>query len=125
MMVFDKQLLSAQKMIAKYGQVCTLRKITNGTPDPTKPWEPVAPTTSDVSVRIAFFPNTRTNNEFLHYIPGTEVPAGIEVGYLAGDAPAPALQDLVIRDGKTIAILSIDRIAPNGEVVLYILGLGE
>ena len=124
-MVFDKQLLSAQKMISKYGQLCTLRKITNGTPDPAKPWESVTPTTADTSVRIAFFPNTKANNEFLHYIPGTEVPAGVEVGYLAGDAPAPTLQDLVIRDGKTLSILSIDRIAPNGEPVLYILGLGE
>lgn len=124
-MVFDKQLLSAQKMISKYGQLCTLRKITNGTPDPAKPWEPVTPTTSDTSVRIAFFPNTKENNEFLHYIQGTEVPAGVEVGYLAGDAPPPTLQDLIIRDGKTISILDITRIAPNGEVVLYILGLGE
>jgi len=124
-MVFDKQLLSAQKMLSKYGQACTLRKITNGTPDPAKPWEPVAPTTADTSVKIAFFPNTRANNEFLHYLPGGEVPASSEVGYLAGDAPAPSLQDLIIRGGKTCSILSIDRIAPNGEVVLYILGIGE
>ena len=124
-MVFDKQLLSAQKMLAKYGQACTLRKITNGTPNPAAPWEPVTPTTADTEVKIAFFPNTRANNEFLHYLPGTEVPAGVEVGYLAGSAPAPSLQDLVIRDGKALSILSVDRIAPNGEIVLYILGLGE
>ena len=124
-MVFDKQLLSAQKMLSKYGQACTLRKITNGTPDPAKPWEPVTPTTADSLVKIAFFPNTRANNEFLHYIPGTEVPAGVEVGYLAGDAPTPSLQDLIVRGGKTCSILSVDRIAPNGEIVLYILGIGE
>ena len=124
-MVFDKQLLSAQKMLAKYGQACTLRKITNGTPNPAAPWEPVTPTTADTEVKIAFFPNTMANNEFLHYLPGTEVPAGAEVGYLAGSAPAPSLQDLVIRDSKTLAILSVDRIAPNGEIILYILGLGE
>ena len=124
-MVFDKQLLSAQKMLSKYGQACTLRKISNGTPDPAKPWEPVTPTTVDSSVKIAFFPNSRANNEFLHYLPGTEIPASIEVGYLAGDAPAPTLQDLIIRGGETCSILSVDRIAPNGEIVLYILGIGE
>lgn len=124
-MVFDKQLLSAQKMLSKYGKACTLRKITNGTPDPAKPWEPVTPTTADTSVKIAFFPNNKESNEFLHYMPGTDIPAGVEVGYLAGNAPAPTLKDLVIRDGKTCSILSVDRIAPNGEIVLYILGIGE
>ena len=49
------------------------------------------------------------------------MPAGVEVGYLAGDAPAPTLQDLVIRDGKTIAILSIDRYCPQrGGGALYL-----
>ena len=123
--VFTAQILSAKRMIAKYGQVCTLRKIANGTPDPAKPWEPVTPTTVDNSVRIAFFPNTRANNEFLHYIPGTEIPAGTEVGYLEGSGVAPTLQDLIIRDGKTLSIVSVDRIAPNGEICLYIIGVAE
>jgi len=124
-MVFDKQLLSAQKMLSKYGQACTLRKLATTTPDPSKPWETTSATASDASVKIAFFPNTRADNEFLHYLPGTDIPAGSEVGYLEGGAPAPTLKDLVIRGSQTLSILSVDRIAPNGEIVLYILGLGE
>ena len=126
MSVFGRQLDAARRMIDKYGQSVTFRTLTDGAlPDPNAPWLPGAPVSVDNAVKIAFFPNNDANNEFLHYVQGTDVPAGTEVGYLAPSGFEPTLKDLVIRSGKTLAIKSVDRIAPNGEILLYILGLGE
>lgn len=126
MSVFGRQLEAARRMISKYGQPVTLRQVTDGAlPDPNTPWLPGDPVTVDHAVSIAFFPNNTANNEFLHYVQGTDVPAGTEVGYLAPSGFDPTLKDVVIRSGKTLAIKSVDRIAPNGEILLYILGLGE
>ena len=126
MSVFGRQLEAARRMIAKYGQSVTFRTLTDGAlPDPNAPWLPGTPVNVDHAVKIAFFPNSTQNNEFLHYVQGTDVPAGTEVGYLAPSGFEPTLKDLIIRSGKTLAIKSVDRIAPNGEILLYILGIGE
>ena len=84
MSVFGRQLEAARRMIAKYGQSVTFRTLTDGTlPDPNAPWLPGTPVSVDYAVKIAFFPNSTQNNEFLHYVQGTDVPAGTEVGYLS------------------------------------------
>ena len=116
---YDRQIATAARLVSKYGQPVTWRRVADGAPaDPLKPWKPTAATNTDVTVDMVFVPKGK-NSEFLALMKGTEVPKGELVGYMAAQSFTPTLKDLVIRDGVALSVCSIDPIAPNGDVILY------
>lgn len=120
--VFDRQVATAKRLIARYGQACQWQK-----PAPEIEAEPgypnVGPLPDPVPVRIAWFSPRdlgRGTEEFMAALVGTEVSGSSEIGLMEGGVPfVPDDQDSVIRDGQGLSIKKIDRLAPNGEPILY------
>ncbi len=110
---FDRQVATAQKLIAKNGQDATWRIINDPVPvDPDEPWNPGPAVPVDKTVKICFLPLTLKDQESLSYILGTEVPKG------AVDFE-PNLKDVVVRDGIEHRIATIKDLSPNGQKILY------
>lgn len=117
---FDRQIETAKRLIKQNGQLVTWRRVTDGSPvSPSEPWKPGAPTYTDVPVYIVFIPEDRRNAEFLSALSGTSVPKGKLVGYMAAQDFVPTLKDVVLRDGETIGVRTLDPLAPNGQVIMY------
>jgi hypothetical protein len=121
---FDRQIATAVRLIAKYGQAVTWQIVNDGTPaDAAKPWKPSEATDTSNTVTICFVP-IRENDwrKLLMYLKGTEVPIGRLAGLMAGNvAFEPKLKDVVVRDNVTLHVSSVDLISPNGQKILYVL----
>lgn len=124
---YDRQVATALKLIAKFGQQTgVLWNQANNTPVDGEPWLAEAAPVS-YPVIIAFLPYTRIGHDFMAYLGKTEVPTGTIVGYMAGGGLPflPALADTVTRvDPGTQStdlyrIDDIDRLAPNGQNILW------
>jgi hypothetical protein len=125
--VYDEDIETARELIEEFGQECFWQKPTpageGGTPGyPAEGGEPPDP----IRCKIAFFPPRelgRGTMEFLEALRGTEVPAGREIGLMEGGVPfTPENVDMIRRGSATadpVAIERIDRLAPNGDPVLY------
>lgn len=122
--VFDRQIATAQRLIAKYGQAVIWQTVNQGAPaDPLKPWESSASPDTPNNTKICFVP-VRDNDwrKLLAYLKGTEVPTGKLAGLMAGNVSfEPKLKDTVLRDGVTLNVTNIDLISPNDQKILYIL----
>lgn len=116
---FDRQIETAKRLISKNGQTVTWRKVGVDTPDPSKPWKPAADTSTDTDVVICFLPPGRIGQELIRYLKGTEVTTGSVQGLMSAVDFEPSANDVVIRDGKTLRIKSIDPLSPNGQIILY------
>lgn len=116
---FDRQIETAKRLIAKNGQTVTWRKVGVDTPDPSKPWKPAADTSTDTDVVVCFLPPGRVGQELIRYLKGTEVTTGSVQGLMSAVSFEPTANDVVVRDGKTLRIKSIDPLSPNGQIILY------
>lgn len=122
---YDRQIATAIRLIAKYGQAVTWRSA-NETENALEPWKATAGTPTDTEVSICFVP--AKDNEWrklFYYLKGTEVPAGKLAGLMGQVSFTPSLKDVVIRDGKTLRIANIDLLSPNGQKILYTLEFDE
>lgn len=120
---YDRAIATAQRLIAKKGMSVTWEQQTNGTPtDPGKPWRPSGAAPTEKTVNIVFLPYNRENQQFLSMLAGTEVPKGNEYGLMGAVDFEPNLKDTVVRGTQRLGIETIDRLAPNGQVVLYTIG---
>lgn len=121
---FDRQIATAQRLIAKYGQAVTWQTVNEGAPaNPAQPWKSSAAADTPNDATICFVP-VRDNDwrKLLAYLKGTEVPSGRLAGLMAGNVSfEPKLKDVVVRDGVTLNVTNIDLISPNGQKILYIL----
>lgn len=116
---YDRQIATALRLIAKYGQIATWQQIVDGVPDPETPWLPVGSTTVDYSPHICFLPLDRDGKEFLMSMGQSEAVSGSMYG-LMGNVPfTPNIRDVVKRDGVSLEIKSIDLLSPNGQKILY------
>lgn len=120
--VYDRQRASALRIIAAKGEVCDWSQTGDSIADPDKPWEE----TDSVPVvyqgiRIAFFPLGANDLETVKLLLKTEIPTGLEMGYMGNVPFEPDLKDLVVRrNGKKMRIVTVGKIDPNGEgAVLY------
>lgn len=126
---YDRALATVSRLISRYGEAVTWNQIVDGDPsDSAKPWAPSTPTGTPVSFspKIVFTKtkSERYGQEFRTYMPQTEIPAGFQLGLLAGDCGfEPALKDEVIRNGVTLAVEKIDRLKPGDTVIMYYLWL--
>lgn len=118
---FDRAIATAKKLIAKNGQSVKWRVVREGAPvDPSKPWKPSAPISNvEHDVFVCFLPVDKEMREFIRYIRGSEVATGSEMGLMGAVAFEPSQKDVVIRNGIEYRIKSIDRLAPNGDPILY------
>lgn len=127
-MVFERATATATRLIAKYGQDCTWRKIVPGVGGTAaKPTNAVAPT--DAACKIVFLNHKRESlMTALSMIVGTEVPSGGLLGLMSAVGFEPELKDLVIRapvgeNGEEYSIADdngIEKLKPNGEgAILY------
>jgi|SRR5688572_25129759 len=121
---FDRQIATAVRLIAKYGQAVTWQTVVDGAPvDAGQPWKPTEAADTPNEATICFVP-VRDNDwrKLLAYLKGSEVPVGKLAGLMAGNvAFDPKLKDIVIRDGVTLNVTNIDLLSPNGQKILYIL----
>ncbi len=123
---YERFIALAQRMIASKGQSVTFRQITDGAGvDASKPWLPTAATTVDHAVSVVFFPANRQGREVLHLMGDTEVPTGMLLGLMAAQSFAPKLKDVIVRAGRVLTVEFIDEVAPNGDVVVYRMGLTQ
>jgi hypothetical protein len=125
---FDRQIATAQRLIAKYGQSVTWREPAEGLPaDPEKPWSKTAAVPIDhAGIKICFVPAKENEwRKLLAYLKGTEVPTTKLAGLMGAVTFTPALKHIVLRDGKQLRIASIDCLSPNGQKILYTLEFEE
>jgi len=122
---YDALIATAKRLIAQKGQAVTWKSIGDPVADPNKPWEPTSQVVTDYSANIAFLPINLSTRKFSQAITGTDIPIGTEKGYMGAQSFEPKIKDVILRNGKTLTVLSIDRIAPDGSPILYTLELGE
>ena len=120
--VFDRQIANAKRSIAHKGQSVIWREPALADADSDTPWKPGDAPPDDHVVNIVFLPDNRTNYEFLALMANTEVPKGRLIGLMAAVDFTPTLKGVVIRDGVTLGVRTIDPLAPNGQAILYTIG---
>ena len=78
MAVFDSSIALATRLIIKYGEAVTWRKVTANPvlPDVDKPWEPGVPITVEYPTRILFLPFNKEDRQWMKYLKDTEVRTG-------------------------------------------------
>lgn len=125
MSVYAPFIATAIKLIDKFGRTCYWQKppaYEGGTPG----YPGVGETPEAIQCKMAFFSPRDLDRgvmEQLGMMPGTEVPDNAQIGLLAGGISfTPENTDHIYLDealSESLAIEKIDRIAPNGEPVLY------
>lgn len=123
-MVFERQIATATRLIAKYGQDCTWRK-TVATGPASKP---TGQNVTDYPVKIVFVNHKRESLlTALSMMTNTDIPSGGLLGLMAVVSFDPELPDAVIRGTEQYGIADkngIEKLAPNGEgAILYKLRL--
>jgi len=123
--VYDCQIAVAKRMIATKGAQVVWRRPQRA--EGGDAWNPQPAEPDDKTVSIAFFSPKdlgRGAGEFLAALAGTDVPTSSEVGLMAGGLDfEPSDADVIIRWDGEKGIKSIDRIAPNGQAILYFVSL--
>lgn len=118
-MVYELQIATAKRLIAKYGEACTYQTLTNNVSQ-VLPWEPGAYVSTETDINVVFQPLTRKGYETLAKLTNLEVSTGhIEALFAGSQGILPQLQDIIIRAGVPWKIISIEELAPNGEQILY------
>lgn len=124
MQVFQRQIKTAHKLIAKFGQNVNLVKIKE-TEDSDNPYLMATHEIEKHVVKMCFLPTRREDFKTLSFDKDSENYQGAVLAYFTSQTIRPVLKDYIERDGKTLRILSIDEINPNGESCLYKLILKE
>ena len=124
-MVYEGQIATATRLIAKYGQACIWREPGTPTGNPANP-TPAVPV--DHPVSIVFLDNSTRESlsAFLSMIAETEVPTGGLRGLMAPVSFSPSLMGRVARatafEEPALSIVDkngIDVLNLNGEIILY------
>jgi hypothetical protein len=122
--VFDKQIKSALRLISKNGQLVTWR-IVSEVKNTSSPWESDSQVLVNNTVSICFLPVNIKTLESLTLKKDMEIPEGCVLGYMGAVPFTPNLNDVVIRAGVKLSVFYIDKLAPNGQNILYTLLLKE
>lgn len=117
---FANQQATALRLITRNGEVATLKTRVDGTPaDPTKPWEPAAPTTTSQSVNAVFLDIAESR------VDGTLIERGDLEVLIAGTdptTPPEANNSQIVRaSGETFEVVEVKILAPNEDTILYSL----
>lgn len=116
---FDRQIATALRLIQKNGQLVQWRQ-PQRTADVAEPWKVDATAPIDHDVYICFLPVNKENRELVHYLRGSnEIKSGSVIGLMGNVSFEPDASNFVIRNGKQLAIQSLDLLSPNGQKILY------
>lgn len=124
---YSQNVLSALRLIAKFGEPCTWTKPAPADPNNTKPWRDIRagePATYPVS--IAWFSGTdlsRGSTPFRMFNGGSEVVGYSLIGLMAGPSFVPEMTDTIERTSGKVEIVYIDIVAPSGVPVLYYIAI--
>lgn len=115
---FDTQIVTAKRLIERNGEASVLQRRTDGTPpDPTQPWNPGTPTTTDSDVSAVWL------DYDLERVDGKLIKEGDQEVLIPGSDPdftPDASTDILIRaSGVKWSIKNVNTLAPNGQVILY------
>lgn len=119
MAVYGRQIKSAKRMIAKYGQYCKWTE-PGKVEEADEPWnqEPSVDIVHE-NIKIAFFPNTKKTFERAL---GGDVVFGNSLAYMAAVNFKPAVDHTITKaDGSLVTIVDFDEININGESILFII----
>lgn len=118
---FDRAIKTAERLIEKNGQKIIWRLVKNGAAASDTPWKPSELADEDKDAIICFLPIGKESRQLFTFIRGqSDVPTGYVMGLMKGSIDfVPSVTDVVIRDGETLRIKSLDLLSPNGQKVLY------
>lgn len=127
MSVYDSFINTATRLINIWGQLCWWQKSAPIDDETTTPgYATVGVVPDPIPCRIVWFSPRdldRGVQEQLGMVEDSEVPEGMLIGLMAGGQTfTPENTDTVRRgavDADPIAVMSIDKVAPNGTDVLY------
>lgn len=123
--VYDRQIATAKRIIKAKGAECVWKRTTAA--EGGDAWNPQPGVPQEWPVSIAFFSPKdlgRGTGEFIAALRGTEVPTSKEIGLMAGGLEFdPSADDVIERWDGVKGIETIDRLAPNGEAVLFFVTL--
>lgn len=120
MATYDRQIATAQRLIAKYGMDVIYRRITDGAPlDPAKTWKPGPSVNTDANVKVCFLPINRDNKQTFSLPENMEIPIGCELGLMGAVGFEPTGKDVVIKAGVHYRIFTFQRLGPNNRPILF------
>jgi hypothetical protein len=115
--VYTAEIQIAKKLIASKGQKVQWQVTPSVTPDASKPWKKVNGDKTVDPVIIAFLPASSLLAKFQA---GSNIAEGGMRGIMAAVVGwTPSEDDIVIRDGRNMALKSLDEINVNGESILW------
>lgn len=117
-MQFDRQIKTAERLIAKYGQSVVWKQRTILEND-IEPWNPGAGAETENNCIICFLPVSRVQMETFHLMKGTEVSEVSVMGYMSQVPFKPAIGDTVVKDGEVLTVKNVNLLSPNGQKILY------
>lgn len=122
MAMYDRQVKTAKRLIAKFGAPVVVKNKTI-TPNPVKPWETIE-NVSQHTVPVCFLTLDSAALKTLSITPGTEVPKGASLALMGAVNFEVSLTTTFEHDGKTWAMYWMDKLAPNGRPILFTMVLG-
>lgn len=118
---YDRQIQTAKRLIAKFGESCFWKQYNDTAPaDATKPW--LLQDTGAVSnpANIVFLSRNRQNEAFMQALGKSDIRVGRVYGLMGEVTFVPTLKDCVVRaNGDIYKINRIDTLCPNGQNILY------
>jgi hypothetical protein len=117
---YARQIAQAAKLIAAKGEEVTWRKNASQVSE-TQPWKNTGTEQFiDKQVSIVFLrPQGGLTHKLGQLMKNTDVAEGGPRGLMAHVDFTPDISDVVIRNGVTLAIKSIDPLAPSTDTILY------
>lgn len=113
---FTGQINVAQKLIDKFGQTLIICRVTDAARvDPADPGILGTPTITDFTVTGVFV------GFELQQINGTTIQRGDQLVLVAAKnlTIEPTSKDTIVRDGEKWEIVSVEKVDPNGEKILF------
>lgn len=112
---FDRQIATAKRLIQKNGQLVQWKRTVKDV-SITNPWEQVETEPVLNDVYICFLPSI---DPWIKYIKGSDVTTGTLYGIMGQTSFDLSAADVVIIDGEELRIKKIDKLSPNGQIILY------
>jgi hypothetical protein len=123
MAIYDRSITTVRRLLGKYGpQTANWIQVTPATPDNAKPWEATSSTITSAYVDMVLTSPFR-DQQFVSYVAKSEVPEGCIVGLMGPQIFTPKINDSVEIAGETLKVESLDRVAPNGDIILWLVTL--
>lgn len=116
--VYDRQIETAKRLIAKNGQLVEWNAESDSA-NVNSPWDSEDLPPVKTNVRICFLPVDLNDLPTFGYANLTDVPQGAVKGLMGAVPFEPKLKDWVMRDGRKLNIDQIKELSPNGEKILF------